>query len=438
MIGVDCNPVNHRPYDLVVTELSVTLPGRPSTNQLEFGIPVIRDVISDRLCLASALRGNRYPGILSDFEHGKSQSGSGMIAFCGEEIKATRKESTATVLVPNSVRQECQPIQKASCNMQPTSVASFSKGKTATLGHPTITPSDDTDPYKINCDKTCSGTIPKLSVGNSDTSTGLPQCIEDFIKTTSRPLQNKSTIPEGNFDDHVQGKTHLAATTGQFHKRCVNTATTENYHYRIAEVSIDNTTGVFHGFQGLPECDVGFIEISSRIVQSPPGASEDDSSKTVQSPPGESQDDPSDSIQSPPDGSHEDPSGSIQSPLGASQDDPSKTVQSSPADSQDDRDESIQDDSYSASDPLPDSSSQIHPVVPLGEERMTLNPKISQANNSENALRSTQSKPITNKQHLVQTLSSKQQEQSNGSDWNVVNRNSVLYKNARRKHSTKT
>ena len=368
MIGLNVNPANPGPNDLVVTELSVILPGSPSTNQLEFGIPVIRDVTLDRLCLESALRGSRSPGILSDLEHGKPQSSPGMVAFCGETNKATQEESTDRVLVPNSVGQAHPPIQRANCNMRVTDVAIVAKGKAATVGPSAATSSDDTEHYTINCEKTCTGTNPKASVGNSDTATGLPHYIEKFIKAAARPVQNPSAVSQEIYNAQFQDKPHSTTPKSdgpeQCTRSCNGTATTESGD-RMAEDDID---GASAGFPCASKYNVGLTQVTSRSVQSPTGVSQDCA-------------------------------------------------------------DTIPDDSCSASDSLPDSSSQTQPAVPLGEEGMTLNPTEPEKSYSENASSNTQSKQMNNKPRMVQTVSTKHQEPSTGTDWNVRSNSPILYQN---------
>ena len=61
MIGQGDNAASPRPSRLTATVVTVTLQGRPSDNQVEFGIPLICDGTCDRLCLEITPLGNFSP-----------------------------------------------------------------------------------------------------------------------------------------------------------------------------------------------------------------------------------------------------------------------------------------------------------------------------------------------------------------------------------------
>ena len=120
MIGLGDNTAYPRPSSVTITEVAVILPGRPSDDQLEFGIPVIRDVSFDRLRLEFGLCGNSSLGTGTKEPNASNTDTTPGTLESSSDFLKTQSRSTH---YPSALRQEKSddPVQDKAHSIDVTS-----------------------------------------------------------------------------------------------------------------------------------------------------------------------------------------------------------------------------------------------------------------------------------------------------------------------------
>ncbi len=176
MIGRGDNTASARPNRVTVTEHTVILPGKPSDNQLEFGIPVIRDDTFDRLHLEFTLGGNCSPG---KTKGGPKASNSDTTSGLPESSANFIKVQSRSAHCPSALSQKKSDglVQDKTHSVEATSDGSFMH--TTSCASTATAESDDRMAEDSMDDRaTVSTACP-----------GLAECSTGFIAAAPMPIQ---------------------------------------------------------------------------------------------------------------------------------------------------------------------------------------------------------------------------------------------------------